>query len=126
MARATLAEAKQELYELYVDGEVPLVEGVTKVYDHEPFGGDLAKPVSITMITAGMDPEFWRVALRIYVDTAMGAKKAQDTLDELMPAVEAMWTDGFGPSDWDVDYAAELKAMVAETVVQIGREDIDD
>lgn len=121
MARTSLAASKAELYSLITTGGLP--SGVTAAYDYEPLSGQMQKPVAVTISTAGMTAVDYLIALRIYVTAEQDAEKAQDDLDTLILAVDGRMTSGFGPSNWDVAYDAELNAFVAVNVFQVGRED---
>lgn len=126
MARTTLANAKAELFGLLQSGGTPTVAGVTKVFDHEPASGQALKPVSITLFTAGATPTEWLITVRVYVSADVDVRKAQADLDLLMAAIEARLTSGYGPSQWDIEYADDLKMLVATWLLEVGREDIDD
>ncbi len=121
MSRATIGDAKQELYELVSGANLP--DGVTKAYSYEPTPGQLAKPTAITISTAGWDLEFWLVALRVYQSVEVDAEGAQENLDAVMTAVEAQLTSGFGMAGWAVEYVADLTALVATCILPVGRED---
>lgn len=125
MATASLAAARALLY----DALAPLDSNdlVTKVYDHEPPIGDLAKPAAVTMFATGVDPNFWLFVIHIYHGLGVSAEAAQKNVDELILAVEvAVESPGvanIGPSQWTIEYIAEIDAIVATSNVQIGRED---
>jgi hypothetical protein len=72
-----------------------------------------------------MTPTFYRFAVRLYVTIEMGAEKAQSLLDTLIMRVDAQLdtSDGFGPSDWDVEYNEFLAAFIATNLLETGRED---
>jgi hypothetical protein len=121
MARTSLAASKAELHSLITTGGLP--SGLTIAYDHEPRVGHLQKPTAVTISTAGMTAVDYLIALRIYVTAEPDAEKAQDDLDSLIMLVDGRMTSGFGPSNWDVVYDAELDAFVATNIFQVGRED---
>lgn len=121
MARTSLAASKAELYGLITTGGLPT--NVTAAYNYEPLAGQMQKPVALTISTAGMTAVDYLIALRIYVTAESDAQKAQDDLDATIMAVDARMTSGFGPSNWDVTYDAELNAFVALNVFNVGRED---
>jgi len=123
MARNSIAAAKAELFALLSTAGVPLVAGVTAVYDHEPFAGQGQKPVCITISTAGMSPDFYLIALRIYQTCDVDVAQAQANLDGLILTVDAMMSSGFGPSEWAVEYRDDITALVATQVFQVGRQD---
>lgn len=121
MARNSLAASKAELYALVSGANLPA--GVAAAYDYEPLGGQMAKPVALTISTAGMDPNFYLLAVRIYQTAEVNAQAAQANLDTLVLDVEGKLTSGFGESSWTVDYHADLDALVATCVLPVGRED---
>jgi hypothetical protein len=123
VARNSLAAARAELFALMSAAGVPTVAGVTAVYDHEPFAGQMANPVAMTVFTAGMDPDFYQLALRIYQTAEVDAQAAQENLDTLILAVEAKLTSGFNRGTWSVTYVDELTALVATCTLLVGRED---
>lgn len=121
MARDSLAASKAELLALITTGGLP--SGVTAAYGYEPLPGQMQKPVAVTVSTAGMDPNFYLIALRIYVSVENDAEQASDDLDTLILDVDDRMTSGFGPSNWTVTYQPDLAAFVAENVFTVGRED---
>lgn len=130
MSRSTLANAKAELFGLVASNTttgVPVASlsavGVVKCYDYEPRAGDLAKPIAVTVSTAGMTPDFWQFALRLYVSADVSVKDAQTQLDSAMVAIDGLMTAGFGPSQWTVEYVPEFQAMVASLALEVGRQD---
>lgn len=125
MARTSLAAAKTELYDLLYSGGAPTVSGVAAVYRYEPHAGGAAKPASLTISTLGMTPDAYLFALRIYVTADIDAKQAQDLMDGLIQAVDAKVASsgGFGPSQWDVTYEADLGLFMAVNILRPGRED---
>lgn len=85
----------------------------------------MTHPFSVTIATAGMTPDDWVFAVRIYASTErLDAKTAQDQLDLLLPAVDAKVgsNGGFGPSDWEVTFDPDLDALVATNILNVGRE----
>jgi hypothetical protein len=123
VARNSLAAAKAELYALLQTGGTPTVSGVTAVFDYEPFSGQSAKPVAMTIFTAGMTPTDYLIALRIYHTTEVDVAAAQAALDTIIQATDALMTSGFGPSEWTVEFQVDIAALVATNVFQVGRED---
>lgn len=121
MSRTTVTAAKAELYGLISGANLPA--GVAAAYDHEPLPGHVAKPVAITISTAGWDGNFWLFALRVYQTAEIDARTAQQNLDVVMADVESKLTSGFGRAAWSVDYVADLKALVATCILPVGRED---
>lgn len=122
--RGTLGAVKAELYTLLAPNGAPAVAGVTAVYDHDPHEGQRAKPVAITVSTAGLGPVAYTVAVRIYAAADGEAATFQATLDSVLEAVDLLMTPHWGPPAWDVaDRRDDLNAFVAETIVFVGRED---
>jgi hypothetical protein len=125
MATSSLAAARTLLYNaLNVTG---VTDVVTRVFDYEPAAGEMAKPASITIFASGVTPDFWQFAARIYHATDVNAEAAQKNIDIIILAVEAaMKTAGvvnIGPSQWEIGFTDGIDALVAQTDVQIGRED---
>lgn len=129
MSRATVAASKAELLGLLWTGTAPtftvtnIDAASIRVLDHEP--RSLTHPFTVTIATAGMTPDDWVLAVRVYAVTAKtDAKTAQDQLDLLLPAVDAKIgsNGGFGPSNWAVDYDDSLDAYVALNLLEVGRE----
>lgn len=128
MSRDTLPEAKAELVDLLWDGTAPtfsvdgIAAGSIHVYDHEPRA--LTHPFDVTVATAGMDPDFWVLAVRIYANISE-PKTAQDQLDLLIPAVDGALAGngGNGPSAWEVTWDDTLEVLVATSVLNVGRQD---
>jgi hypothetical protein len=122
--RSSLAAAKDELYGLLAPGGVPAVGGVNAVYDHEPHDGQRAKPVAITISTAGLASDAFSLTVRIYVAADGEASLFQDTLDSVLEAVDLLMTTYWGPQGWEVvDRRDDLNAYTAECQVSVGRED---
>lgn len=121
MARTSIAASKAELYDLLISGGLP--SPLVAVYDHEPLPGHIQKPAAATISTVGMTPIDYQIALRIYVTADPDGEKAQEDLDDLIMTLDARMDSGFGPSQWEVTYEAELSAFVATCVFQVGRED---
>jgi hypothetical protein len=130
MSRTTVAAAKAELYALLWSANAPTFSATgvdtssIHVYDHEP--KQMTHPFSVTIATAGFTPDDWVLAVRIYADTARAdAKTAQDQLDLLIPAVDVKIgsNGGFGPSSWEIDWDADLDALIATNLLNVGRQD---
>jgi hypothetical protein len=122
--RNSLAAVKAELASLLAPGGTPAVSGVNAVYDHEPHEGQRAKPVAMTLVTAGLDPTAYLVTVRIYVAADGEATIFQDAFDSILEAVDLLMTPYWGPPAWDVsDRRDDINAFVAETTVVVGRED---
>lgn len=116
----SLADRKAELVALLGD-----LDGVDAVWDHLPHRQQADK-TSVCVYTDGYDPEFWRIAVRVYKHQGSDPKSSQDELDTLLPAVDAATDNGvFGPSRWDIDYpvGTESQWYVATQVYEVGRED---
>jgi hypothetical protein len=80
--------------------------------------------MGLVLTTAGISPDEWQFALRIYCDIGVQPRKAQQDLDAVMLAVEDRVDSHFGPSSWVVGPHPDNGAvLVAEWIVQCGRED---
>lgn len=121
MSRDSLTAAKTELLTALTTGGN--VGSVTGVYGFEPAAGQMARPTAVTISTAGMDSDYYHLAVRVYSAADVDAADAQTTLDTLIFAVEGRMGSGFGPIGWTVDYSGELNAFVAVATVLVGRED---
>lgn len=121
MARSSIAAAKAELYALLSAANLPA--GVVATYNYEPLSGQMAKPTALTISTAGMDPDFYFLAVRVYQSAEIDAEAAQANLDTVILTVENKFTSGFGMAPWSVEYLVDLDAFVATCVVPVGRED---
>ena len=119
MARTSIAAGKAELFDL-LDGNV---DGVTRFFDHEPNLRDHAKPVSLTISTAGMDSEFYRYAVRIWQTAERNAKKDQDELDVIVLVADLLIRSGFVVEEWSTDFNEDAVAYVCTGIVTCGRED---
>ena len=128
MSRTTLAASKAELVGLLWDGAptfsaAGVAAGSIHVYDFEPRSLDY--PWNVTVATAGMTPDSWVLAVRIYANIS-DPKTAQDLLDLMIPAVNSAiaGNGGFGPSAWEVSWDDQLEVLVATTLLDVGREDL--
>lgn len=126
MARTSLAAAKAELFALLaaVDG-TPLVSGVAAAYDHDPGPRKMQGPISLLVATAGIEPDFWVLAVRLYADIGADPAGVQASLDTIMPAVTALVTARFGPERWlgPVPHPDREDWRICEWLVECGRED---
>ena len=134
----TIREARQELFEVFAQNKAgkpkAFLKGkVKQVFNHEPFGGQLVKPASITIRTGGMQADEIILELRIYVDASINAEKSADLLDEIIELIEFSNVQGnivlsqipstFTISEWETTYEDELKAWGAIAKISRGRED---
>lgn len=129
MARTSLAAAKAELYGMFQVAGVPNITGVTAVYSYEPPAGKLALPVSITISTAGLGVDDYRIQLRIYISAQVDAQVAQSTMDTMLLAVEQKIHDspagsGWPRTDWSVGYDHDIDAFIGVCNLMVGREDL--
>lgn len=127
MSRATLTAAKAELVALLVTSDTPTITGVGVVYDHLPPRSVLTEPVAVAVFTDSIDENFWNIGVALFVNTTDNAKTAQDTLDTLMPAIDARTnTGGYGPARWQISYPTGDTGThyIATCVYQVGRQDI--
>ena len=132
MAATSLVDAKADLYARLCANTVrgtpaATLTTISRVYDHEPNAGEIAKPTSITLMTASVDPEYFRFQLRIYCADAT-QDITQDRLDSAIDQVDTILGRNandpyFGPSQWAVDYVDEIGAWLAVSEVLVGRED---
>jgi hypothetical protein len=114
-----LAATKAELYGLLSGVNLPA--GVTAAYDHEPL--KVEKPVALTISTAGMDPEFYQLTIRLYHTLEVDVAEAQSHMDDLILLVEERLSSGFNRTAWTVGADMEANAWVAACTVLAGRED---
>ena len=122
--RNSLGAVKTELVGVLAPNGVPAIGGVNAVYDHDPHDGQRAKPVAITVSTAGLGPSVYTVAVRVYVAADGEAAAFQSALDLILESVDLLLTTYWGPPSWDVaDRRDDLNAFVAETQIAVGRED---
>lgn len=129
MARNSLSTALAELYALLGTASAPnatlLTAGVVAVYDHEPKPGDgLANCfVTVTPIGGGMTPEYWVLMTRVYSTWVEGASGAMTRLLTAIDAVDGLMTDGFGPSEWQIEALNDIGAYVAQNRLMVPRND---
>lgn len=132
MAPTSLANAKADLFARLASNTTTgapaaTLTSISRVYGHEPNAGEIAKPASVTLVTVGVTPEYFRFQLRIYC--ADGTQDiTQARLDSAIDQVDAILGRGandpyFGASQWEVDYVDELDCWIAITECQVGRED---
>lgn len=135
----TPLEAKQELYEVFVENKSGkpkafLKNLVTKIYDHEPYPNNLAKPAAITTFFAGHDEESdaWIIELRIYVDGSLNARDSQNRLAEIIDKIEYGNTQYGGnishipakytKTVWETSWEQDLMAWTGLTKLYRGTE----
>lgn len=126
-----LPEAKSALFALLSDDPetgipVPALTGlVERIYKGEPRPGDTAMPISITILTSGKHPLDQTFELNIYASTAIDAVHIQDTLDELIEAVEGLLDadNHFERGEWRIGYFSNLDVFVANCTMISYRED---
>lgn len=127
----TLASAKTDLYELLCsDPELGLpataLAGlVVRVFKGEPQPGTAPKPSAVTVFTDSVTAEDYLFRVRVYVDPSTDPIVMQDTVDACIDAISALIDTSatFGRSDWQHGYDPAVDALVAQTVVDVGRED---
>lgn len=129
MAATTLAGARQDLYDLLVSNATTgaphaSLTAVTRVYQYEPLPGDILKPISVTILSSGMDADFYTFELRIYAADG-GNNQTQANLDTAIQQVDARLRGSgeFGPSGWAIEWVDELGAWIARSEQRAGRED---
>lgn len=126
MARTSLAAAKAELFGLLSSGsQRASVAGITSAFDHDPGPGRLAGPISLVLTTAGIDPDFFIFALRLYADAGSDPRRAHQSLDLVMPAITAKLDARWGEERWvgPSPHPDRDDVLVCEWVVSCGRED---
>lgn len=98
--------------------------GCKRVYDVEPGASGWLKPCSMTVAPEAIDPEFWMIAVRVYVDDQYGAR-AQDLLVDVTVAADSLLKagEGYGPSRWALGWQPDLSCWLATTSLMVGRED---
>ena len=100
-----------------------LSANVTRVYDHEPKPGVQIKGCVVTVSSAGMTPDFFLVAVRIYQQFAVNPRNDSHNLDAAVQAVDDLVPSDYGPSNWTIEVREDIDALVAEAVFERGRED---
>lgn len=127
MARTSITATKAELFALLATGSDGTPQSglspLERIFDHEPYPQDGAKPYWLTIATAGQTPTDWVIAMRIYGDGTVGAKEVQDNIDALTSAVMAKLTGPYGDSMWEIDWVDEIGCFVATCLLEVGRED---
>jgi hypothetical protein len=126
MARTSLAEAKAELFgALSAGSQRCVVDGVTSAYDYEPGQRRAVGPIALTVTTAGIDPDDWRFAIRLYADVSADPVGVQASLDQIMPAITDLVSDHWGPETWvgPTPHPDDENTLVCEWLVTCGRED---
>ena len=124
MSRSTLAAAKAELVALLAPGGTPAVSTVTSVFDHLPPVSAMRGPVTVCVFTSGISANFWSLAVGVFLTSDVDHKTAQDDLDVLLPALDALMTAGFGPSTWDITYPTlDQPYFLATGTFEVGRQD---
>lgn len=129
MAATSLTNAKADLYGLLVSNTttgapVAALTAVARVYDYEPLPGDLFRPVSVTITSAGMTPNEFLLEVRIYATDAT-QQLTQARMDLAVAQVDARIGSiaEFGPSDWTIAWVNEIGAWVALCQITAGRQD---
>ena len=126
MARTSLVAAKAELFAMLSDGDQRcVVAGVASAYDFEPGQRRALGPIALTVTTAGIDPDEWRFALRLYADVGADPVGVQAALDVIMPAITDVVSDRWGPENWvgPTPHPDDDNTLVCEWIVACGRED---
>lgn len=129
MASTSLTAAKADLYALLTSNTTTgapaaTLTAVARVYNHEPLPGDLFKPISVTITSAGMNASEFMLEVRIYAADAT-QQITQANLDLAIAQVDARigTSAQFGPSDWEIQWAADISAWVAVSRITTGRQD---
>lgn len=121
---ASLAAAKAALLTTFFPAGVPAVSGVLVVFDFEPTRAELSAGVSMTISSAGITPTDYRTAVRIYVKVSGSSKAAQDLMDGLVTAADALPSSVFGDSNWRIRYLEADDLLQAECIYESGRDDL--
>ncbi len=127
MSVDTLANAKAELVGLLSSGGVPTIAGVDAVYDHLPPTSTMTGAINVSVFTAGIEPEFWLIAMRVTAVLGIAAKATEDAIDVLLPLIDRTTNNGhFGPAAWAIAYptGSDTQAIEATCVYQVGRADV--
>lgn len=124
MALSLLA-GRTALYNAFITGTTPTVAGINNVVKAEPLQGEVSGGLApaITIASYQITPTEFRYRLKIWVAISGTTEDAADLLDSLIPLVEAKITSEFGPSEWTIRGAPGDWAMVAECIIETGRED---
>lgn len=120
----TWATATATLHTMITTSTDPVIAGVEGKYDYEPDAGEMLGGVSITIQAIGSDDDYDFLALRIYAQVSIGAKEVQAQLNATHDALENLLEaqDVFERSPWEVEYAPDLRAFVARSILQAARE----
>lgn len=131
----TIREARQTLFEVFAENKSGKPKtwlralGVTKIYDHEPFGGLLLTPASITIRTGQVLEDEIVLELRVYVDASGDAQKSNDLLDLIIDTIEfgnnnlSYISSRFSQGQWETSFEEEISVWGAINRLSIGRED---
>lgn len=130
MAMLTLADARTHLFDSYCVGDNDphpdlAAVGVAGVYDVELPGGDIAKPVAVTLFSTGYTPTEFNFEIRVYSSLDEGAAEAQYTLDAVLPIMDDLLPGNTGPENWLIVFDETLNAFIATSTVNLGREDFN-
>lgn len=123
MSRDTITNAVSELVGDVAPGGVSAVAGITKVYDHEPAPGAMAKPTAVTVSWGGTDPLSFTLLVRVYQTTDVDAAGAARNLEAVAQALDILLEPHWGPVEWTAENDRELGALIATCRVEVGRED---
>lgn len=129
MGATSIADARSDLYALLCSNTTTgapaaTLTAVQRVYDHEPMPGDIAKPVSITLLLRGVEPDFFQFDVRVYASDGT-QQITQARLDNALQQIDQRLstTAQFGPSNWAVDWMDDIAAWMATCQLQVPRED---
>lgn len=128
MARTSVAAAKAELFGMVSAGaQRCVVPGVASAYDHEPGSGRATGRIALTVTTAGIGPDEWTFALRLYADAGADPAGVHAALDVIMPAITDLVSHRWGPENWigPNPHPDRDDVLVCEWLVSCGREDDD-
>lgn len=127
MPATTLTEARALLFAALDVATVNDLDAVKKVFDYEPNPAETSEPGIVTIFASGVTPNEWLFSIRIYQVGDYGEESAQRNIDAVIGAVETALTTtpvgNVGPSQWTIGWADNIRALVAQSDVTVGRED---
>lgn len=127
-AKDSYANVIGDLFAVLQTGGQLAVTGMTlagpvMVYDHEPPQAQGALYVTLTL--AGLDPEFFHIAVRVYGAPPGSLRGAQFDHAAVIMAVDRLLPSAYGgPVSWQVGYDDSIGRIVGLAVVDVGREDL--
>jgi hypothetical protein len=128
MARDTPAGARAELFASLKTSGQNLVSGdhTARVFEYEPSVGYLAKPLALTIFLQRTTARTFEFAVRLWAHVVATGEEAQEAVDVLMPVIEGLISDGFGPNGWTIGWDESMQMIVATGEWSCIREDLSD